>query len=76
MNAEMGDKKWFWGGVALQLATGYTAAFLVYQVGTLMDTGAVGAGFVPGLLAVAAFAAVILMLCRDADKKTVQPVRK
>ncbi len=29
MNAEMQDRKWFWGGIALQLGTGYTVAYLV-----------------------------------------------
>lgn len=62
MNAEMQDKKWFWGGVALQLATGYTVAFLVYQIGTLITTGGLGAGFVPGLLAVVTMAAIIVAL--------------
>ncbi|MBR6518809.1 MAG: ferrous iron transporter B, partial [Oscillospiraceae bacterium] len=33
MNSEINDRKWFWGGVALQFATGYTVAFLVYQIG-------------------------------------------
>ena len=68
MNSEMGDAKWFWGGVALQFATGYTIAFLVYQIGTLITTGAVGAGFVPGLLAVAAIVAIIVMLIQKANK--------
>ena len=36
MNAEMKSKKWFWGGIALQLAIGYTVAYLVYTVGTLI----------------------------------------
>ena len=35
MNSEMQDKKWLWGGIALQLGTGYTIAFLVYQIGML-----------------------------------------
>ena len=69
MNSEMGDRKWFWGGVALQLATGFTVAFLVYQVGTLITTGAVGAGFIPGLIAVAVIAAVIVMLIQKADQR-------
>ena len=42
--------------------------FLVYQVGTLITTGAVGAGFVPGLIAVAVFAGVLVYLVRRADK--------
>ena len=69
MNSEISDKKWFWGGIALQLATGYSVGFLVYQIGTLIVTGYVGAGFVGGLIFVAAFAAVLVWLCAKADKK-------
>ena len=29
MNSEMSNRKWFWGGVALQFAAGYTLSFLV-----------------------------------------------
>ena len=64
MNSEMQDKKWFWGGVALQLATGYSVAYLVYQAGTLITTGTLGAGFVPGLIAVGVMAGVIVFLIR------------
>ena len=60
MNSEMGDRKWFWGGVALQFATGFTISYLVYQIGTLATTGAFGAGFLPGLIAVAAIVAVLV----------------
>ena len=38
-----------WGGVALQFATGFTVAFVVYQLGTLITAGSVGVGFLPGL---------------------------
>ncbi len=69
MNAEISDRKWFWGGIALQLGVGYTIGFWVYQIGTLAETGALGAGFVPGLIAVAAMAAVVVFLCRKADNK-------
>ena len=69
MNAEIKDRKWFWGGIALQLATGYSAGFLVYQIGTLVTTGAPGAGFVGGLIFVLAFAAVLIHLCVKSDKK-------
>ncbi len=64
MNSEMQDKKWLFGGIALQLGTGYTVAFLVYQIGTLVTTGSVGVGFVPGLIAVAAMAVVVIGLSR------------
>ena len=60
MNSEIQDKKWFWGGVALQLGTGYTIAFLVYQIGTLITTGAFGTGFVPGLIAVLVMVAILV----------------
>jgi len=69
MNAEIKDRKWFWGGIALQLATGYSAGFLVYQIGTLVTTGSLGAGFVGGLIFVLAFAAVLIHLCVKSDKK-------
>ncbi len=69
MNAEITDKKWFWGGIALQVGTGYTVGFLVYQIGTLITTGSLGAGFVGGLIFVLAFASVLTYLCVTADKK-------
>ena len=69
MNAEIKDRKWFWGGIALQLGTGYSAGFLVYQIGTLVTTGSMGAGFVGGLIFVLAFAAVLIHLCVKSDKK-------
>ena len=69
MNSEIKDRKWFWGGIALQLGTGYTAGFLVYQIGTLVTTGSLGAGFLGGLIFVLAFAAVLTYLCAKSDKK-------
>ena len=67
MNSEINDRKWFWGGVALQFATGFGVSFLVYQIGTLITTGSVGEGFVPGLVAVIAMAAVVAYLIRKAN---------
>lgn len=64
MNSEMQDRKWLWGGIALQLCTGYTVAFFVYQVGTLITTGAVGNGFVPGLIAVVVMFLILAGLIR------------
>ena len=68
MNSEINDRKWFWGGVALQFATGYCLAYLVYQIGTLITTGSVGKGFLPGLIVVAAIAAVIAALIRKTNQ--------
>ena len=69
MNSEMQDKKWLWGGIALQLGTGYTVGFLVYQIGTLVTTGALGAGFVPGLIAVIVMVAILVALIARTNKK-------
>ena len=69
MRSEINDRKWFWGGVGLQFATGYTVAFLVYQIGTLVTTGSFGPGFLPGLIAVAAIAAVIVSMIRKTDRQ-------
>lgn len=71
MNSEMQSKKWLWGGIALQLGTGYTVAFLVYQVGTLITTGKLGSGFVPGLIAVLAMVAVVVGFIYKNNKKFV-----
>lgn len=69
MNSEMKSAKWLWGAIGFQLGTGFTIGYLVYQIGTLITTGAVGAGFVPGLVAVIAFAVIIAILCINSDKK-------
>ncbi len=68
MNSEIKDRRWFWSGIALQFATGFTVAYLVYQIGTLITTGSLGAGFVPGLIVVAVIAGVIVYLIRKTDR--------
>lgn len=69
MNSEMQSKKWLWGGIALQMGTGYSVAFLVYQIGTLITTGSLGKGFVPGLIVVLALAAVVVALIQRTNKQ-------
>ena len=69
MNSEIKQKKWFWGGIALQLTTGYVIGVLVYQIGTLITTGAPGAGFIGGLIFLLAYVAVLVWLCVRSDKK-------
>ncbi len=68
MNAELQSRKWFWGGIALQLGTGFTIGFLVYQIGTLITNlmngmgFALGEGFIPGLLAVLIMVAIVVFI--------------
>ena len=76
MNSEIADRKWLLGGIGLQLATGFTAGFLVYQLGTLITEGRVGAGFVPGLIAVMVIAAFIGYLCIQGDAKRMKKGKK
>ncbi len=69
MNSEMQDRKWLWGGIALQLGTGYTVAYLVYQIGTVITEGTFGAGFLPGLVAIIAMTAVVIFVINRNNKK-------
>ena len=69
MNSEMKSAKWLWGGIGLQLAVGYTVAFLVYQIGTLITEGTLGAAFIPGLITVLAMISVIVYLCVTAEER-------
>jgi ferrous iron transport protein B len=75
MNSEMKSAKWLWGAIGLQLATGYTVGFLVYQIGTLIVTGSIGAGFVGGLIAVLAFAGIIAFIIVNNRRKMAMEYR-
>ncbi len=70
MNAEMKSGKWVWGGIGLQLATGYTVAYLVYTIGTIVTGGTLNIGAaIGGLIAVAAMVAVVVGLIINTNKK-------
>ena len=64
MNSEIKSRKWFWAGVGLQFAVGYTVGFLVFFFGTLFTGANFGAAWMPivGWLIVLAIAAVITTL--------------
>ena len=71
MNAEIKNKKWLWGGIALQLAVGYTIGYLVYTIGTLIVVPAtlgIGAA-IGGGIAVLVMAMIVMSLCAKADRK-------
>ena len=69
MNSEMKSAKWLWGAIALQLSTGFTVGFLVYQIGTLITTGTLGAGFVGGLVFIILFAFVVTYLIKSNQRQ-------
>ncbi len=62
MNSELKSKKWLFGAVGFQLGVGFSIGFFVYQIGTLIETGGLGAGFVYGLAFVLVFAVVLAWL--------------
>ena len=47
MNSEMKSRKWLWAGIGLQLAVGFTVAFLVYFFGTLFTGANYGSAWMP-----------------------------
>ena len=71
MNAEMKSAKWLWGGIGLQLGVGYTVAYFVYTIGTIITAPAtlnVGAALA-GLAAVVVFFIVICGLIINTNNR-------
>lgn len=71
MNAEMKSAKWLWAGIGLQLAVGYTVAYFVYTVGTLL-TDAASLALTPalmGFIAVLLTAGVIIAMILNTNKR-------
>ena len=71
MNAEMKSGKWVAAGIGLQLGVGYTVAYLVYTIGTLItapETLNVG-GAIGGLAVVIVFIGVLLFLIARTNAK-------
>ncbi|MBQ6702056.1 MAG: ferrous iron transporter B [Clostridia bacterium] len=70
MNAEMKSAKWLWGGIGLQLAVGYTVAYFVYTIGTIIVGGTLNVvAVIGGLVAVLAMAAFVAALIIKNKKK-------
>ncbi|MBQ3114801.1 MAG: ferrous iron transporter B [Clostridia bacterium] len=70
MSSEMKSAKWLWGGIGLQLGVGYTVAYLVYTIGTLVTEPAsldIGAAIV-GLIIVIGIAGIVTGLVSKTDK--------
>lgn len=71
MNSEMRSRKWLFGGIGLQLGVGYTVAYFVYTIGTLVtapQTLNVGAAL-GGLAFVIVFAGIITTLIINTNRK-------
>ena len=70
MNAEMKDRKWLWGGIGLQLGTGFTVGYLVNTVGTLLFYPAELniAGAIGGAVAIVIFVAILATMASRANR--------
>lgn len=71
MNAEMKSGKWVWGGIGLQLGVGFTVAYFVYTIGTLLtapETLNIAAALA-GLAAIVVMAIVIVSMIAHTKKK-------
>ncbi|MBQ9977338.1 MAG: ferrous iron transporter B, partial [Clostridia bacterium] len=74
MNAEMKSAKWLWGGIGLQLSIGYTVAYLIYTIGTLIvgETLNLGAAIGGGFAVLIMFAVVIGLIINSNRKLKVE----
>ena len=71
MNSEMKSKKWVLGGIGLQLGTGFTVAYFVYTIGTLIVNPS-SLSVIPavcGGVAVLVIVGVIGYMIRKSDKR-------
>ena len=70
MNSEMKSTKWVLGGIGLQLCTGYTVAYLVYTVGTLITAPATldVVAALAGLVGIAVMIAIVVTLARRSTR--------
>ena len=76
MNAEMGSRKWLWAAIGFQFGMGYTVAYLVYQIGTLITTGSFGNAVIPGFLAVAFFIGLLIHLMHRKEQRASAGVKE
>ena len=70
MRAEMKSAKWFWSGIGLQLAVGYTVSYLVYTLTTLFSGETLNAtSATAGGIAVAVMAGIVTMLIVNTNRR-------
>ena len=65
MSSELKSAKWLWAGIGLQLGVGYSVAYVVYTVGTLLTApeSLAVAPALGGLAAVVVFICILHYLC-------------
>ena len=73
MNSELKSRKWFFSGIGLQLAVGYTVGFVVYFFGTLLTGARFGSAWVVILgwaivISLSALLAILILKRKKTDK--------
>ena len=73
MNSEIKNRKWFWGGIGLQFAVGFTVSFLVFFFGTLITKGSFGATWMPilgwSIIAIIVLIITVLIIKKNKEVK-------
>ena len=70
MNSEMNSGKWLWSGICLQLFTGFSVAYLVYTIGTLVTGGELAVvPAIVGLAVVVLFVCTLIYLIKKTDRE-------
>jgi ferrous iron transport protein B len=69
ISSEVESPKWLWGSIGFLFSLGYTLSFTIYQVGTLLTTGAFGSGFIGGIITVTIMVGIIVFLMKKGDAK-------
>lgn len=69
---EMNNAKWFWFAIGYQTVLAYVVALCIYQIGTLITTGAFGAGTVAAFICLAGF---IYLLFRPYNERRTLALR-
>ena len=69
---EMNNAGWFWTAIGYQTVLAYVVSLCIYQIGTLVTTGAFGVGTVVSLLLVACFVWLLFRPYRPAAGKSIQ----
>lgn len=64
---EMNNAKWFWFAIGYQTVLAYIVAMCIYQIGTVITTGAFGVGTVVSIICVVGFLYLLFRPYRESD---------
>lgn len=68
---EMNNTKWFWFAIGYQTGLAYVVSLCIYQIGTLITTGAFGIGTVVAILLIIGFLYLLFRPYKESSSLTV-----